>query len=699
MSIPTFALMLTRLDGWYQSQVWEGANAAADLLEVRIVGLVGSPLGDLHGDGGSSEIYRVASSECFDGYLPLVGSLANANGIGIVERLFAALPPRPTVCVGVELKNFAAVIPSKGGIDQVVEHLVWHHGLKRIAYLSGPLVNPDAQTRLDLFRRTMSACGLEFPLDWMDQGGFTKDKGEAATERLLQRIGIPQAIVCANDAMAFGAQQALSRRGLKVPQDVVLTGYDDIEEARIQVPPLTTVSAHPFQVSFRAVEKLVDFHRSGAIPRSETIPSAMVLRPSCGCPGRIRGQELPEAFVQRVNVPSVEALRERLSSRGIGNLWEDLQSMDLRQLDLWERTIQKASESLSTQPADGQANLLVSEFLAAGHIASRARATYGTRRQFELHQVLRDQYTVTQELMANLDPEGFADRLQKGIQVWQSRRMRLLLFRSDLSPVVKPDFSHDASFELAIDSCEGVRHLDRPERLLPTDDPTREGWTILSLSMREEHYGLVQLRGWTTNQLFMESIRLMLVTVLSSAYRFRLERGMHERLLQLSQRDELTGLFNRRGLLDHGGILVHKALSEGQRIGVVLCDLDGLKTINDLYGHFDGDLAIRAMAISLEDVFRPADVIARMGGDEFAVLAMLPDDADLDGAMRRLRQALAHRSGQMGRPWEARTSAGWMSWDPRDGSSLEEALVRADQSLYQDKGKRKRGGETTFGPS
>lgn len=697
MSFPTFALMLTRLDGWYQSQVWEGANAAADLFGVRIVGLVGSPLGDLHGDGGSCEIYRIASSGCFDGYLPLVGSLANSNGIGIVERLFSTLPSRPTVCIGVELGKFPAVIPSKGGIDQIVEHLVWHHGLQRIAYISGPLVNPDAQTRLDLFRRTMASCGLEFSLDWMDQGGFTKDKGEAATERLLQRIGTPQAIVCANDAMAFGAQQALERLGLKVPQDVVLTGYDDIEEARIQVPPLTTVSAHPFNVAFRAVEKLADYHRTGRVPRLETLPSALVLRPSCGCPDQSRGQELPDALVQQAKVPSVEAFRARLSAHGIGELWEELQVLDLRQLELWERTIQNSSEMLGTQGADEASVQFVREFLVAGQLASRARETLSTRRQLELHQVMRDQYTVTQGLMANLEPEGFAHRLQRGIEVWQSRRMRLLLFREDLSPVVHPEFTEDA-FELSIDSCDGVRRLNGMEQILPSDDLTREGWTILSLSMREEHYGLVQLRGWTTNQLFMESIRLMIVTVLASAYRFRLERGMHEELRRLSQRDELTGLLNRRGLLDHGGSLVHKALSEGHRIGVVLCDLDGLKGINDTYGHFDGDLAIRAMGTALEDIFRPGDVVARLGGDEFAVLALLPQKADLDGAMVRLRQALEHRSGQLRRPWEARTSAGWMSWDPRDGSSLEEALSRADQSLYRDKRKRKGDNGSSLGP-
>lgn len=689
---PTFALLLTRLDGWYQSQIWEGANAAAQILGVRLVGMVGSALGEYHGDGGSCEIYRMASSGCIDGYLPLVGSLANANGIGIVETLFRHLPKRPTVCIGVELGEFPAVVPAKSGIDQVVIHLVKDHGLKKIAYLSGPLVNPDAQMRLETFKGTMAHFGLDFSMDWMDQGGFTKDKGELATEKLLQRIGKPDALVCANDAMAFGAQQVLTRLGYRVPQDVVLTGYDDIEESRIQDPPLTTISAHPFEVAFRSVEKLAELHHSGKTERLETIPTQLVVRPSCGCLGKGSVRSLPDALVEHAKVPSVEDLRIRLASGDQDRLWHDLQTVSLKQLELWERALEEASSS----PANGSESesvALVRNFLSAGRLAARARENLSTRRQLELHQVMREQYTITQTLMSNLDPSGFPERFHQAIQPWKSHRMRLQLFREDLSPLTNPSFTEDA-FRLRIDSATGLQRMDAPERFIPADDHSREAWTILSLSMRQEHYGLLQVRGWANNQLFLESLRLMLVTILAAAYRFRLERGMHDELRKLSQRDEMTGLFNRRGFLDHGRELVHTVLREGARIGVVLCDLDGLKRINDEHGHFDGDLAIRALAMALEDTFRPNDVVARLGGDEFAVLAAMPEGADLEKALERLHQSLELRSTQLHRPWSARTSAGWMLWNPADGANIEDVVARADKALYHDKRSRK---ESHFG--
>ena len=133
-----------------------------------------------------------------------------------------------------------------------------------------------------------------------------------------------------------------------------------------------------------------------------------------------------------------------------------------------------------------------------------------------------------------------------------------------------------------------------------------------------------------------------------------------------------------------------RAAQRGQlRIGVVLCDLDGLKEINDVYGHADGDMAIRSLARALEDGFRQSDVVARLGGDEFAVISLIADDGNLEGAIARLREALERRSRELGRPWTARTSAGWMAWNPGDGQDLESVLAQADALLYHDKLERK----------
>lgn len=211
----------------------------------------------------------------------------------------------------------------------------------------------------------------------------------------------------------------------------------------------------------------------------------------------------------------------------------------------------------------------------------------------------------------------------------------------------------------------------------------------MPLSLGSEHFGVVQVRDWNSNEVFLESLRHSLAMALSMAHRSRQEHFAREELRKLSHRDELTGVLNRRGLLEQGELLVRSAMRGRSRIGVVLCDLDGLKGINDAHGHAEGDLAIQCLARALEDGFRQSDVVGRLGGDEFAVVTQLATDGGLEGAIERVRQALGRRSAELGRPWTARTSAGWMAWVPGDGETLEQAIIRADQSLYHDKRTRK----------
>lgn len=246
-------------------------------------------------------------------------------------------------------------------------------------------------------------------------------------------------------------------------------------------------------------------------------------------------------------------------------------------------------------------------------------------------------------------------------------------------------------FALEIDVAAGRIGAPGSDPLFPSGGLPTSNWITLSLSLADEHFGIIQVRDWNTNELFLESLRHSLSMVFSLARRDVLEDRMREELRKLSVRDELTGVLNRRGLLEQGELLVRAAVRGRARIGVVLCDLDGLKEINDAHGHADGDLAIRCLARALEDGFRQSDVVGRLGGDEFAVVTLLAEDGGLDGAVGRVRDALAKRSAELARPWEARTSVGWMAWVPGDGETLEQAIIRADERLYQDKRRRKGG--------
>lgn len=172
-----------------------------------------------------------------------------------------------------------------GGARLVTEHLVGL-GHRRIVHLAGPAENADAQARQAGFRAALDAAGLS-ESDAVVTGDFTEEGGGEAALRALDRADPPTALVAANDSMAIGAILALRERGVRVPEDVAVTGFDDLPIGRYFTPALTTVHVAIGQLGvrgtallFRALE--TQNGPAEAAPVPEIIPAQLVVRASCG---------------------------------------------------------------------------------------------------------------------------------------------------------------------------------------------------------------------------------------------------------------------------------------------------------------------------------------------------------------------------------------------------------------------------------
>ena len=164
----------------------------------------------------------------------------------------------------------------------------------------------------------------------------------------------------------------------------------------------------------------------------------------------------------------------------------------------------------------------------------------------------------------------------------------------------------------------------------------------------------------------------------------------------LSLTDELTGLLNRRGFSTIAQGHLRLASRTGHRFMLMFADVDGLKEINDTCGHHEGDHALMRVADVLRRTFRQSDVVARYGGDEFAVLA-LDQSADLGETIRRrLATNLTDADQSLSRPYRLGLSLGVIPFDGRLEEPLGALLARADRALYVEKRARRRGGETTM---
>ncbi len=167
-------------------------------------------------------------------------------------------------------------------------------------------------------------------------------------------------------------------------------------------------------------------------------------------------------------------------------------------------------------------------------------------------------------------------------------------------------------------------------------------------------------------------------------------KHLEEELRSLSLRDELTGLYNRRGFIT----LAERELKMADRlkrgIFMLYADLDGLKAINDTLGHKEGDGAIRETAEVLSDTFRNSDIIGRIGGDEFVIVPIGIAGDNIDLIKARLQKNVDIQNRKLDRKYELSISVGVAYYDPAHLETIDELLMRADALMYEQKNNKRR---------
>jgi len=177
--------------------------------------------------------------------------------------------------------------------------------------------------------------------------------------------------------------------------------------------------------------------------------------------------------------------------------------------------------------------------------------------------------------------------------------------------------------------------------------------------------------------------KIVAITVISKDISDR--KRMEEELRSLSLTDELTGLYNRRGFLALADQYLKIVNRMKNKISILYADLDDLKTINDVFGHKEGDRAIIEAAGILRETFRESDVAARIGGDEFVVMPAVISNASLETVIARLHNNIALVNAQAGRSYQISISYGIALYDPEEPCTIGELLDRGDKMMYENK--------------
>ncbi|TDV55249.1 LacI family DNA-binding transcriptional regulator [Actinophytocola oryzae] len=229
-------------------------------------------------DGPESLVASVAGR--VDGFAVLARTIATADLELMVRRLPVVMIAGPR-----EVDHLDHIeVANADGERELTTHLIADHGLRRLAFVGGADDSPDADARFLGFQEALREAGLPVPEEPAERGDFTQAGGRAATHRLLDRGPLPEALVFANDQMAVGAYEVLERRGVRVPADVAVVGFDGIVLGRVVRPSLTTVTQPMRRLGETAVDLLIErLTEPTRAPRSVLLPVTQTRRASCGC--------------------------------------------------------------------------------------------------------------------------------------------------------------------------------------------------------------------------------------------------------------------------------------------------------------------------------------------------------------------------------------------------------------------------------
>lgn len=236
-----------------------------------------------------NSLYQLIDRERIDGLLVLSAGLASYSGLSGLEVFLSRFRGMALCSLGVHLSGVPSVCSdNRVGMANVLSHVIVRHSRRNLAFLGAYADNAEVDSRREVFQNACEKHGIIVPPSRMLVAGLEAVTAQAVTARMLQRDPAVDAIIAANDGSAIGALRAIHSLGLHVPEQIIVTGYDDIPSAQLLDHPLTTVRQPLEQMAERAVECVASQLRGELVPSVTILPTELVVRASCGCVSHTR---------------------------------------------------------------------------------------------------------------------------------------------------------------------------------------------------------------------------------------------------------------------------------------------------------------------------------------------------------------------------------------------------------------------------
>ncbi|MBN2440249.1 MAG: substrate-binding domain-containing protein [Spirochaetales bacterium] len=283
---PVFGVVSSWFRGQYQHALVSGIEYEAKRKGARVLYFAGRCLHSPDPyDAFQNIVYDIIPIQSLDGLI-ITGLLANYCTDNQMRDFIHRYSALPVITIDYKIPGIPGILlHNEQGLMKLLTHLVKDHGYGKIAFICGSTGNLDAQQRLMIYKNTLTSCNLPVHQELIIPGDFSYLSGRKAVNTLCIEKGLKpgtdiDAIVASNDLMALGAMDELSLLGIKVPEDIAVTGFDDSLDAGVTSYSLTTVRQPVFSIGKKAIDSLIDYSSA----KQETyFDTELVIRNSCGC--------------------------------------------------------------------------------------------------------------------------------------------------------------------------------------------------------------------------------------------------------------------------------------------------------------------------------------------------------------------------------------------------------------------------------
>lgn len=575
---------------------------------------------------GQLNIYNLAKLEEYDGLIVFSNLL---NNIPTAEKLCTKAREQgvPVVSIGMKFEGIPYVgNNNEEGMKELVEHLVTEHNAKRLAYLGGARDHVDTKDRERVVRMVLESHGLELKDEYLGYGDWTPEKSVEFADKLIDsENALPDAIVCANDIMALAVINRFIERGFNLPADIIVTGFDNIEESGISYPALTTVDQDYETIGYESCKLLYEIVEGKTDSLDVSVASKLVLGESCGCNTEADNQY---NIRRRKYCSGIHAKNNRSSYFNRFMRGERNAILESTDYDDMKVNLRKYYHS-NNEYFRGNFFLMLNKYYFEDAVSE----------EFEcLSECYEADFDAAVALRNGEDADELIDK-----------RLRM------------PGFIKK----------KGEQHL----------------YFFYPLQNAEYNYGYVVFVDGTTviqeDYRVYEYLEKMEQTLLHFRITIRLEM-VNKELRYMYDRDPMTGLYNRFCFVSHAVPLIDESKVHRKSAMIMFADINDLKLINDKYGHVFGDKAIITVAAGIKESINNDNAIGiRYGGDEFLIIAANANKQYAENIRRSINAYIGKENDLGFNPVRFSVSIGYVLSDPRSDKSVTDYVDEADKLMYE----------------